>query len=122
MIDKREFNLGSDYSDVNIFPQIVEMATTNIVKQQEKYVLQKLMEVNIDPNTLQNQLREIHRLNVVIEQLEKALDKACKVLSDESLFPCEMCDDDITLSQCYKCRDDYVDVEQCWKEWCLKDD
>ena len=83
-MDREKLNLGSDFSDASIFPRIVEMATTNIVKQKESYVIQKLMDLHIDPNTLRNQLREIHRLNEVIEQYEKALDKACSVLENVS--------------------------------------
>lgn len=59
----------------------------------------------------------------IIEKLEKALDKACKHLSDNNELPC-YCDNFENykpLSQCSKCHNEFVDVEKCWKEYFLKE-
>ena len=56
-----------------------------------------------------------------IEKLEKALDKACAILSHEDIYPCDYGEDNKSLSQCYKCNDEFVNVKECWKEWCMKD-
>ncbi len=56
------------------------------------------------------------------EELEAALDEACKHLSDENEIPCYSDDFDESkpLSQCNKCNNEFVDVEKCWKEYFLK--
>ena len=110
--------LGSDFSDCGIFPSIVEEATTRIKKQQEEYVMQKLFDLNIDPNTLANQLNEIYRLNEVVDRLEKALYIACAII-DGNFGTCPLGQFDIELSQCENnCEDNSV---CCWKEWLLKE-
>ena len=102
-----EPSFGSDFEDGTIFPYIVEEATARIKKQQDEYIMQKLFEFNIDPNTLANQLKEIHRLNKVIHKLENALDKACSQIA--WLF------DDMENIKSTWYADD-------WKEWALEDE
>lgn len=72
---------GSDFDDWTIFPSIIETQATVMLNQKEEYIMQKLFELNIDPDVLKHQLEEIRRLNDVINKLEDALDIACDQLS-----------------------------------------
>ena len=75
-----KFNFGTDFSDISIIPQIYRMQD-EIVQKENEYFIKRCMDLHIEPNVLINQTREIHRLNAVIGQLEKALDKACEHLT-----------------------------------------
>lgn len=72
---------GSDFDDLSIFPSIIETQATVMINQKEEYIMQKLFELNIDPDVLKHQLEEIRRLNDVINKLENALDIACEQLA-----------------------------------------
>lgn len=100
-----EPSFGSDFEDGTIFPFIVE-GEARIKKQQDECIMSKLFDLKIDPNTLANQLEEIHRLNKVIHKLENALDKACAQIS--WIYEGE----DIKSTW-------YADD---WKEWALEDE
>ena len=78
-IDERP-KFGSDFDDLTIFPSIIETQATVMINQKEEYIMQKLFELNIDPDVLKYQLEEIRRLNAVINKLEDALDIACEQL------------------------------------------
>lgn len=56
------------------------------------------------------------------EKLEQALDRACSILSKEDIYPCDYGEDETRLEQCYKCNDEFVNVKNCWKEWCSIDE
>ena len=78
-IDEK-LKLGSEFTDITIFP-IMREIQDKMVKQNETYIINTCVELGIDPNVLKNHLEEIHRLNAVINRLEKALDKACYMLN-----------------------------------------
>ena len=65
--------------------------------------------------------KSISNIYEYVELLEKALDKACAILSHEDIYPCDYGEDNKSLSQCYKCNDEFVNVKECWKEWCFED-
>ncbi len=100
-----EPSFGSDFEDGTIFPSIVE-GETQLRKHQNEYIMSKLFDLKIDPNTLANQLMEIYRLNKVVHKLENALDKACAeiawIYEGEDIKSTWYADD--------------------WKEWALEDE
>ena len=59
----------TDMTDLKIMPQYIEYAT-DIIKERDNYVCKILYDFKIDKDTLENQLKEIHRLNDVIREYE----------------------------------------------------
>ena len=104
-----KFNFGTDFSDISIIPQIYEMQS-KIINKENEYFIEKCMELHIDPNVLLNQTKEIHRLNAVIEQLEKALDMACQYLDDFS-----------NTYECYHPNQQDPFWKEQWKEHILEE-
>lgn len=114
-IDEK-LKLGSEFTDITIFP-IMREIQDKMVKQNETYIINACVELGIDPNVLKNQLEEIHRLNAVINRLEKALDKACLYL--------HLSIQDTTYSryegnQLIERKEPHMSKEE-WKEWLLKE-
>lgn len=64
----------TDMTDLKIMPQYIEYAT-DIIKERDNYVCKILYDFKIDKDTLENQLKEIHRLNDVIREYEDLEDK-----------------------------------------------
>lgn len=73
-----------------------------------------------DKHIIEAYKKELEHSQWVIGNLQKALDKACVILSHEDIYPCDYGEDNKSLSQCYKCNDEFVNVKECWKEWCMK--
>ena len=110
-----KFNFGTDFSDISIIPQIYRMQD-EIVQKENEYFIKRCMDLHIEPNVLINQTREIHRLNAVIEQLGKALDKACNTLEFA------ICNKNYHIQDgyvAYKITDFKTKDE--WKEWALNE-
>lgn len=61
-------NRLTDIYDSSLIPQMVEHMHTELVKEQDKYILKRLMELDIDKDILINQTAEIRRLNAIIEK------------------------------------------------------
>lgn len=61
-------NRLTDMYDSSLIPQMVEHMHAELVKEQDKYILRRLMELDIDKDILINQVAEIKRLNAIIEK------------------------------------------------------
>lgn len=61
-------NRLTDMYDSSLIPQMVEHMHAELVKEQDKYILKRLMELDIDKDILINQVAEIKRLNAIIEK------------------------------------------------------
>lgn len=80
-------NRLTDMYDSNLIPQMVEHMHTEIVKEQDKYILRRLMELDIDKDILINQTAEIRRLNEIIQK-DNELEEQGLLLR----LPCKMGD------------------------------
>ena len=89
--------------------------TKRIAEEKDKYIIEQCISLNIDPNILVNQLKEIHRLNDVIDTLEKALDKACELLEEAVCQDCAIFDE--VIEENYM----FITEKEEWKEWLMKD-
>lgn len=110
--------LGSDFADWTIFPSLVEAQVMQITEKENEYIMQKLMEFKIDSNVLENQLREIYRLNEAVRKLEDALDKACNLIGEYMNCPLGVYDKQYPFCKGWECDNNSA---RCWKEWLLKE-
>lgn len=96
----------TDMYDSGLIPQIVEKMHTEIVKEQDKYVLRRLMELDIDKDILINQVAEIKRLNAIIEKYNDLEEKGLLLQLPIALgAPCYVIDT-CTCYRDYKCKAD----------------
>ena len=61
----------TDMTDFKIIPQVIEGAEDIVRKAKDEYVCNMLFDLKIDKDVLENQLKEIHRLNDVIREYEE---------------------------------------------------
>ena len=93
----------TDMTDLKIMPQYIEYAT-DIIKERDNYVCKILYDFKIDKDTLENQLKEIHRLNDVIREYEDLEEKGLLLK-----LPCKVGDTVYVIDTIYECEYDYLD-------------
>ena len=93
----------TDMTDLKIMPQYIEYAT-DIIKERDNYVCKILYDFKIDKDTLENQLKEIHRLNDVIREYEDLEEKGLLLK-----LPCKVGTTVYAIATIYECKHDYLD-------------
>jgi hypothetical protein len=58
----------TDMMDCAVMPQMVDRVLEEYSKEQERFICKTLTELNIDKNILANQVREIQRLNNLLQE------------------------------------------------------
>jgi hypothetical protein len=70
MIDINKLKL-TDMNDFRLIPQLVEEMNTKFIKEEEKFISEKLFDLNIDKDILINQVQEIKRLNDILREYKE---------------------------------------------------
>ena len=94
----------TDMTDFKIIPQVIEGAEDIVRKAKDEYVCNMLFDLKIDKDVLENQLKEIHRLNDVIREYEE--------LEEQGLLlklPCKVGTTVYAIATIYECKHDYLD-------------
>lgn len=103
----------TDMYDSGLIPQIVENMHTEIVKEQDKYVLRRLMELDIDKDILINQVAEIKRLNAIIEKYNDLEEKGLLLQLPIALgAPCYVIETCKCGSHWNKCNPDNIRLKK----------
>lgn len=57
----------TDMTNSSLMPQFIEEISNKVAEEKEKYILETLCRLDIDPDILINQMQEIRRLNDILE-------------------------------------------------------
>ncbi len=58
----------TDMTNSSLMPQLIEEISNKVAEEKEKYILETLYRLDIDPDILINQMQEIRRLNDILEE------------------------------------------------------
>ena len=58
----------TDMTNSSLMPQFIEEISNKVAEEKEKYILETLYRLDIDPDILINQMQEIRRLNNILEE------------------------------------------------------
>lgn len=76
----------TNFDDIGIIPKLEEIVS-ELSKEQDRYIVNRLVELKIEPNILENQLKEIHRLNKILKEY-KELEEQGRLIK----LPCKVVD------------------------------